>query len=91
MLEDKNELRLHYRPIRGLPKKTAVKGKPPVCRLREVHFIIHFVWRKEWAMDSWIGIPGYRMDRQEKSAWIVSGLQVASLEDQGEMIYGRGI
>lgn len=48
-----------------------------------MHLINHFVWREKW-----VNGP---LDGGKWFGWIVRGLEGIRLEDQGEMIYGRGL
>lgn len=82
LLEDENELLLHYRPIMGLPKKTGERKSSTVQSLRgALHYPL--------CVEKRVG-HGF-LYSAKLFARIVRGLQLASLEDQGEMIYGGGI
>ena len=48
-----------------------------------MHLFIHFVWREKWVSGP--------LDGGKWFGWMVRGLEGIRLEDQGEMIYGRGL
>lgn len=51
-------------PLGAAQKDSGERKASSVQNLRgTLHYPLRV--RKEWAMDSWIGIPGYRMDRQK--------------------------
>lgn len=47
-----------------------------------MHLTVHFVWRETWARGT--------LDGGKWSRWMIRGLGV-SLENQGKMIYERGL